>query len=82
MREGLLWFDNDPNHKLADKVGQAAARYQARFGRRPTLCYLNDGDFVGTTEEVNGIRLCPATYVRPHHLWIGVEQDSVTAKAA
>lgn len=82
MREGLLWFDNDPKHNLADKVGQAAARYQARFGRRPTLCYLNDGDLVGGTEEVNGIRLRPTTYVRPHHLWIGVEPETVQAKAA
>ncbi|MFN8453548.1 MAG: hypothetical protein U0401_02575 [Anaerolineae bacterium] len=82
MREGLLWFDNDPKHKLADKVGQAAARYQVRFGRRPTLCYLNERDFAGETEEMNGIRLRPAPYVRPHHLWIGVEPDSVTSKAA
>lgn len=82
MREGLLWFDNDPKHNLADKVGQAAARYQARFGRRPTLCYLNACDFVSQTDEVNGIRLRSTTYVRPHHLWIGVEQESILTKAA
>lgn len=82
MREGLLWFDNDPKRNLADKVGQAAARYQARFGRRPTLCYLNEREVVGAGIEVNGIRLMPAVYVRPHHFWIGVDQESVPAKAA
>jgi hypothetical protein len=82
MREGLLWFDNDPKRKLADKIGQAATRYQVRFGRRPTTCYLSDRDFDGETAEVNGIRLRPVINVRPHHFWIGVEQETVTAKAA
>ena len=81
MREGLLWFDNDPKHNLVHKVGQAAARYQARFGRRPTLCYLSESDFTAETDEVIGIRLRPATYVRPHHLWIGVEQEIAQATA-
>jgi hypothetical protein len=82
MREGLLWFDNDPKRKLSDKVGQAATRYQVRFGRRPTTCYLSEQDFDGKTEEVNGIRLRPVPNVRPHHFWVGVEQETVIAKAA
>ncbi len=82
MREGLLWFDNDPKLRLAEKIGQAATRYQARFGRRPTTCYLNDRDFDGQTEEVNGIRLRPVANVRPHHFWVGVENETGLAKAA
>ncbi len=82
MREGLLWFDNDPKRKLADKIGQAVTRYQVRFGHRPTTCYLSERDFDGKTEEVSGIRLRPVSHVRPHHFWIGVEQETVTAKAA
>lgn len=80
MKEGLLWFDNDPKRKLADKVGRAAARYQEKFSCRPTMCYLNEADFDGKTAEINDIRLQPAPNVLRHHLWIGVEGD--TAKAA
>jgi hypothetical protein len=82
MREGLLWFDNDPNRKLADKISRAVTRYQARFGRRPTTCYLNARDFDGQTDKINGVQLKPASDVRPHHFWIGVEQETLTAKAA
>lgn len=82
MREGLLWFDNDPNRKLADKVGRAATRYQTRFGRRPTTCYLSHKDFDGQVDKINGIQLKPALDVRPNHFWVGVEQDVPLSKAA
>jgi len=82
MKEGLLWFDNDPRRKLADKVGQAATRYQMRFGRRPTVCYLNVAEMNGEAGEIKGIRLQPASNVLRHHFWVGVENETVTAKAA
>lgn len=82
MKEGLLWFDNDPKRNLADKISRAAGRYQVRFGRKPTMCYLNIADLETNVEEVDGIYLRPASDVRPHHFWIGVEHEPVTAKAA
>ena len=51
MKEGLLWFDNDPQRKLAEKVSRAAARYQVKFGCRPTICYLNAGELASAPEE-------------------------------
>jgi len=82
MKEGLLWFDNNSQRKLADKVGQAATRYQVRFGRRPTICYINEADLDSPHDEIKGIRLQPVSNVLRHHLWIGVDNDKVNAKAA
>lgn len=82
MKEGLLWFDNDPNRKLADKINQAVTRYQVKFGHRPTTCYVNNLDLTGQLDEVNGVRLRPVADVRRHHFWIGVEQETSKAKAA
>jgi hypothetical protein len=82
MKEGLLWFDNDPRRKLADKIGQAATRYQVKFGRRPTVCYLNVAELNGQPGEIKGIRLRAVPNVLRHHFWIGVENDAVMAKAA
>ncbi len=82
MREGLLWFDNDPQRKMADKISQAATRYQVKFGRRPPICYLNAADLNGQPDEIKGIRLQAVPNVLRHHFWVGVESDMVTAKAA
>ena len=73
MQEGLLWFDNDPKRKLADKVKQAATRYQRRLHSKPTVCYLNVAEFEGQPEQVDGINLKSAPNIRPHYFWIGVE---------
>lgn len=82
MKEGLLWFDDDPKRQLADKVGRAATRYRVKFGHRPTVCYLNLADFEDKTEQINGIRLQVASNVLPHHFWIGVDNETRLAKAA
>ena len=82
MKEGLLWFDNDPRHKLADRVSQAASRYQARLRCKPTVCYVNEAEYDDQTIEVNGICLKPLSHIRPNYYWIGVDQTPIQAKAA
>jgi hypothetical protein len=82
MKEGLLWFDNDPKRKLADKVKHAATCYQAKLQRKPTVCYMNADEFDSKVEVINGIYLKPAVYIQPHHYWVGVEQDRLSVKAA
>ena len=77
MREGLLWFDNDPNRQLNDKVKQAAARYKNKLHRKPTVCYMNADEFDSKISKVGGIDLKPANHILPHHYWVGVEQDTV-----
>ncbi len=81
MKEGLLWFDNDPKRDVADKVGRAAARYQTKFGCQPTICYLSQRDFKGEFERVNGIRLQSAANVRPNYFLVGVEQETLARTA-
>ncbi len=82
MREGLLWFDNDPQSKLTDKINRAAVRYQAKFGRRPTTCYVNAAEFNDQIQEINGIRLRAMTNILRHHFWIGVDNETMLPKAA
>ena len=82
MKEGLLWFDNDPRRKLTDKIGQASTRYQVKFGRRPTVCYVNEADLNGHSGEVKDIRLQVRPNILRHHFWIGVENEKIGAKAA
>lgn len=82
MEQGLLWFDNDPKRKLADKIVQAVARYTAKFGRNPTVCYTNSKEFRKHVTEVGGGVLVEAAGVRvdtlpnmlPYHFWVGVEE--------
>jgi hypothetical protein len=70
---GLLWFDDDPQRSLTEKVTRAAAHYQQRFGRRPTLCYVNPATLGHAAEPaVAGVQLAAGRTVLPNHFWIGV----------
>lgn len=35
MKEGLLWYDDNPGRDLAEKIGPAARRYRQKFGTAP-----------------------------------------------
>ena len=82
MQEGLLWFDADPKRDLTEKVARAAARYQAKFGHRPNLCYLNPAMLENDSLETSGVRLVPAANVLKHHFWIGEEETARLREAA
>jgi hypothetical protein len=76
--KGLLWFDSS-DRSLAEKVTQAAVRYQQKFGHRPTYCYVNEVDFDGEPQEVNGIQLKGAANVLRHHFLVGVNGNGQQA---
>lgn len=82
MDVGLLWFDNDAHRGLEEKIGDAARRYQAKFGRLPNLCYVNPqavagsaGPEAGVTCRVESlhttIRVQARANILVHHLWLG-----------
>jgi len=67
---GLLWYDSGKS-ALTGKVERAAERYQAKFGRRPNVCYVHEGSLERETEW-QGVRIVGAANVLPHHFWVGV----------
>ena len=50
MNLGMLWFDNDPKVALDIKVERAAAYYQHKYGRIPTLCFVHPSMFPAVKE--------------------------------
>ncbi len=68
---GLLWYDGDPKSPLTSKVERAAARYLAKFGRRPNACFVHAASL---EREIDwqGIRVAGAPNVLPNHFWVGV----------
>jgi len=85
MKVGWMWFDSDPQKTFEEKVQQAASRYREKFGRPPTVCYVNNGqDFGELSRAVNGqrelrcgpVRIIGAHNILPHHFWLGVADAS------
>ncbi len=81
MKVGWMWFDSDPQRTFEEKVQQAASRYRKKFGRPPTVCYVNNGQVSGQRELRCGpVRIVGAHNILPHHFWLGVADVSETGK--
>ena len=74
MREGLLWFDDDPRKQLEEIVSSAAKHYKAKHGRSPNLCYVHSSalDGNGQVHKAGKVEIRTGRSVLPNHFWIGV----------
>ncbi len=71
MNIGMLWYDNSPA-PLADKLKKAAAYYQAKYGRKPDVCYVAPGTAPdGTT--VHDLTLRVSSGISKNNFWMGVD---------
>jgi hypothetical protein len=80
LREGLLWYDDDPSRGLEEKVALAARHYRRKYGAMPDLCYVHPS-MLGSGPEVRGacrggVQVCGLHTVLRHHLWLGCVNDS------
>lgn len=75
MKEGLLWYDDNPGRELAEKVRRAARRYRQKFGMVPNVCYIHPSALNGNgkAQKVGGVRISSRPSVLKHHFWIGIE---------
>jgi len=78
VKEGLLWYDDNPARDLAEKVGQAARRYRQKYGIPPDVCHVHPsalgGD--GRVQKVGRVRVSSQPSVLPHHFWLGQEEKA------
>ena len=83
MKEGLLWYDDNPGRDLAEKIGRAARRYRQKFGTTPDVCYVHPSVLSpggtsggnGKTHKVGGVLVEPLPSVLRHHFWVGREEE-------
>lgn len=82
LEQGLLWFDSSPNRTLEQKVQRAVDHYAAKFGRQPTVCYINkrsvpereQGTVTAFQMLVGSVQVSVLPSVLPNHFWLGEEE--------
>jgi hypothetical protein len=80
---GLLWFDDTKGRTLAQKIRIASARYETKYGVKPSLCVVNPATKSGDdSDNVDGIQVEVSRSVMPNHLWMGVATDKTARKAS
>ena len=72
MDIGLLWYDNSKN-SVTDKVQQAAAHYEKKFGQSANYCMIHPSMLAEKEADLHleQIAIECNNAVLPHHYWIG-----------
>ncbi|MGB8645418.1 MAG: hypothetical protein WCF84_09280 [Anaerolineae bacterium] len=77
MKQGLMWYDDEPI-PIARKVAEAAARYQVKFGIVPDKAFINVDEFARRKPEddtlLPNVTLSASSTVLPNYVWIGIEK--------
>lgn len=81
MEIGMLWFDDGPT-SLKDKVSQAVAFYEQKFGEKPTHCLVHPNTLNGGEGDVEGVTVRKARNVMPNHYWVGIEEAAAESKSS
>lgn len=75
MNTGMLWFDADKATEIDAKIQRAAAYYQAKYGRRPNVCFAHPGTLGESgVERVGELDVLSSVSVLPDHYWLGIRE--------
>ena len=76
MHIGMLWFDDNPNLALKNKIEKAVVYYRQKYHREPNLCLIHPSMMEKDGPEFDKLTVRPYRPVLPGHFWIGVEDKN------
>jgi hypothetical protein len=76
MTTGMIWFDNDPQKNINEKIRNAIKYYQNKFGSQPTICYINPKLQEKFLESEQEIEISFNNNLSPDYIWVGLRQNS------
>lgn len=76
MKPGLLWFDDNTERSVIEKIVRGAEHYEKKFGEYPNIVYINPLQRVrnGGPIEVDRITVRETNMVLTHHFWYGFQK--------
>ena len=76
MHIGMLWFDDNPNLALKNKIEKAVAYYRQKYHHEPNLCLIHPSMMDKDRPEFDQLTVRSYRPVLPGHLWIGIEDKN------
>ena len=72
MDVGILWYDDDTESRLGEKVARAVAYVRSMHGVTPTVCFVNPEMLPEEPEITVGVQLRPDSAVPINHFWFKI----------
>jgi hypothetical protein len=75
MKEGLLWYDNQKNVDLKERISSAVKYFENKYGYLPEICYINPITMGKEIEQNESIKVIPNDRVILNHFWLEFSTD-------
>lgn len=69
MRDGLLWFRDDPNRTLEKDIEWATKRFQSKFRLTPDVIHVAESE-VALYDKVVGFEIVPVRNVLERYFYL------------
>jgi hypothetical protein len=76
VTEGMLWFDDNNQRDVSEKIKRAAEHYKAKYGISPDTCYVHPLTLFAMKSSAAGIDVRASNSMLPNHFWLGVDKES------
>ena len=70
MKEGLLWYDNQGNIDLKERIMSAVKFFESKYGYLPKKCFVNPATLEEPLEMDRKIKVFPNDRVIVNHIWL------------
>lgn len=80
MQLGMLWFDEDKDTTIEQKVERAITYYKEKYVKVPDVCFVHSAA-IGKIKSCHGVELRPNDTIQKNHFWIGIDNDENDPRA-
>jgi hypothetical protein len=70
MKEGLLWYDNQVNIDIKERITSAVKFFESKYGYVPKKCFVNPVTLEKPLELNRKIKVIPNDRVMVNHIWL------------
>jgi len=70
MKEGLLWYDNQGNIDLKERITSAVKFFESKYGYLPKKCFVNPATLEKPFEMERKTKVFPSDRVIVNHIWL------------
>ena len=75
MKEGLLWYDNQKNVDIKERISSAVAYFESKYGYLPEKCFVNPSTLGKPIELGERLKVVPNERVIVNHFWLEFSSD-------
>jgi hypothetical protein len=70
MKEGMLWYDNQGNVDIRDRITSAVKFFELKYGYVPKKCFVNPVTLEKPLELDDKTKVLPNERVIVNHFWL------------